>query len=185
MTLMDTVSSTAFAIRSSPSNGASGGGGAGAGVLDQPSGRAISSAATRLGTIESAPPSDGKERGPGAPPPPPPGPLFSFGAIADVQYADQEDGWNFRKDYRRYYRGGLLKLRGAVDWWLQDETHRQCHCALFLSSFCSVNNCLLWRRRLCERSRRGRRELWWSGPWTIFVFSLKLSRTLLKLSPTL
>ncbi|CAN0375476.1 unnamed protein product, partial [Ectocarpus sp. 13 AM-2016] len=48
--------------------------------------------------------------------------LFSFGAIADVQYADQDDGWNFKKDHRRYYRGGLRQLRGAVDVWLKDET---------------------------------------------------------------
>ncbi|CAN0570363.1 unnamed protein product, partial [Ectocarpus sp. 12 AP-2014] len=54
----------------------------------------------------------------------PPGRLFSFGAIADVQYADQDDGWNFKKDHRRYYRGGLRQLRGAVDVWLKDETHR-------------------------------------------------------------
>lgn len=54
----------------------------------------------------------------------PPGALFTFGAIADVQYADQEDGWNYKRDYRRYYRGGLVKLREAVDVWLRDEKHR-------------------------------------------------------------
>ncbi|CAM9395818.1 unnamed protein product, partial [Hapterophycus canaliculatus] len=48
--------------------------------------------------------------------------LFSFGAIADVQYADQEDGWNYAREYRRYYRGGLRQLTRAVDVWLRDET---------------------------------------------------------------
>lgn len=51
-------------------------------------------------------------------------PLFSFGAIADVQHADIEDGWNWHKTRRRYYRGGLLQLKLAVDTWLTDENHR-------------------------------------------------------------
>ncbi|CAM9365271.1 unnamed protein product, partial [Sphacelaria rigidula] len=62
-------------------------------------------------------------------PPHPAGPhatarkLFSFGAIADVQYANTEDGWNWDKTARRYFRGGLVQLRRAVDTWLQDERH--------------------------------------------------------------
>ena len=51
-------------------------------------------------------------------------PLFRFGAIADVQYSDREDGWNFAKSHRRYYRGGLVQLRRAVDCWLRDGTIR-------------------------------------------------------------
>lgn len=51
-------------------------------------------------------------------------PLFSFGAIADVQYADCDDGWNFAKTRIRRYRGGLVQLARAVDVWLQNESHR-------------------------------------------------------------
>lgn len=51
-------------------------------------------------------------------------PLFSFGAIADVQYADRSDGWDWTKTTQRYYRGGLRQLRRAVDVWLRDENHR-------------------------------------------------------------
>ncbi|CAN0510804.1 unnamed protein product, partial [Laminaria digitata] len=51
-------------------------------------------------------------------------PLFRFGAIADVQYSDREDGWNFAKSHRRYYRGGLVQLRRAVDSWLRDGSMR-------------------------------------------------------------
>lgn len=142
MTLIDAAVSTAFALQSSSSGGGASGGGGGGGVLDQQSGRATSSAATRLGSIDpAAPPSDmNRERSRRAPLPqaaplgPRPKPLFSFGAIADVQYADQDDGWNFKKDHRRYYRGGLVKLRGAVDWWLKDETHR----FLFQDNFVAV-----------------------------------------------
>lgn len=50
--------------------------------------------------------------------------LFSFGAIADVQYADCVDGWNWNGTIRRYFRGALTQLRQAVDFWLQEERHR-------------------------------------------------------------
>ncbi|XP_038606003.1 LOW QUALITY PROTEIN: manganese-dependent ADP-ribose/CDP-alcohol diphosphatase [Tachyglossus aculeatus] len=45
------------------------------------------------------------------------GPRFSFGVIADVQYADLEDGSNFLGTRRRYYRASLGLLRGAVAAW--------------------------------------------------------------------
>ena len=44
-------------------------------------------------------------------------PILSFGMIADVQYADIEDGYDFRKINRRYYRGSLDKLKEAVNQW--------------------------------------------------------------------
>ncbi|CAN0348005.1 unnamed protein product, partial [Ectocarpus sp. 8 AP-2014] len=119
MTLIDAAASTAFAaLRPTPSSGGGGGGIA----RHQQGGTDAnrSSAATRLGSIDPVPPHEDERGGRTTPP----GRLFSFGAIADVQYADQDDGWNFKKDHRRYYRGGLRQLRGAVDVWLKDETHR-------------------------------------------------------------
>lgn len=50
--------------------------------------------------------------------------LFSFGVIADVQYADCEDGWNWNCTVPRYFRGALGQLRKAVDFWLGQESHR-------------------------------------------------------------
>eukprot|EP00466_Bigelowiella_natans_P006324 jgi/Bigna1/79100/fgenesh1_pg.59_\ len=44
-------------------------------------------------------------------------PLFRFGVIADVQYADIDDGTNFHGSEFRYYRGTLQSLRKAVDYW--------------------------------------------------------------------
>ncbi len=44
-------------------------------------------------------------------------PTFSFGVIADVQWADLPDGTNFAGTTRRCYRGALAQLSGAVDWW--------------------------------------------------------------------
>lgn len=119
MTLIDAAASTAFAaLRPTPSSGGSSGGIA----RHQQGGTDAnrSSAATRLGSIDPVPPHEDERGGRTMSR----GRMFSFGAIADVQYADQDDGWNFQKDHRRYYRGGLRQLRGAVDVWLKDETHR-------------------------------------------------------------
>ena len=44
-------------------------------------------------------------------------PAFSFGVIADVQWADLPNGTNFARTRRRHYRGSLHVLRAAVDWW--------------------------------------------------------------------
>ncbi|XP_062976478.1 manganese-dependent ADP-ribose/CDP-alcohol diphosphatase [Elgaria multicarinata webbii] len=44
-------------------------------------------------------------------------PLFSFGVIADIQYADLEDGYDFQKIRRRYYKHSLCHLQNAVEDW--------------------------------------------------------------------
>ena len=44
-------------------------------------------------------------------------PLFSFGVIADVQYCDIDDAWNFTRTVKRRYRGALASLARAVDWY--------------------------------------------------------------------
>lgn len=44
-----------------------------------------------------------------------------IGLIADVQYADIEDVWNFMKTHKRKYRGTLTALRNAVDWWSEQK----------------------------------------------------------------
>ncbi|XP_054913397.1 manganese-dependent ADP-ribose/CDP-alcohol diphosphatase [Poeciliopsis prolifica] len=46
-----------------------------------------------------------------------PAPLFTFGVIADVQYADMDDGFNFSRTKKRYYRSSLKLLRNALDSW--------------------------------------------------------------------
>jgi len=45
-------------------------------------------------------------------------PLFTFGIIADVQWADHEDGYNFAQTTVRRYRGAFRTLQRAVNWWL-------------------------------------------------------------------
>ncbi|XP_028331979.1 manganese-dependent ADP-ribose/CDP-alcohol diphosphatase isoform X3 [Gouania willdenowi] len=46
-------------------------------------------------------------------------PLFSFGVIADVQFADINDGFNFTGTNRRYYRSSLKLLYNALRTWSQ------------------------------------------------------------------
>ena len=43
--------------------------------------------------------------------------LLSFGIIADVQYADEDDAYNFAKTSKRFYRSTLDKLEKAVEEW--------------------------------------------------------------------
>ncbi|XP_070783414.1 manganese-dependent ADP-ribose/CDP-alcohol diphosphatase isoform X2 [Enoplosus armatus] len=44
-------------------------------------------------------------------------PLFTFGVIADIQYADIDDGLNYVRTRRRYYRSSLRLLRNAQESW--------------------------------------------------------------------
>lgn len=44
-------------------------------------------------------------------------PLFTFGVIADIQYADLDDGSNFSRTRTRYYRNSLQLLRKAQEHW--------------------------------------------------------------------
>ena len=44
-------------------------------------------------------------------------PLFTLGLIADVQFADVEDGYNYARTVRRAFRGALVQLGRAVSWW--------------------------------------------------------------------
>uniref|UniRef100_M4B9V7 Calcineurin-like phosphoesterase domain-containing protein n=1 Tax=Hyaloperonospora arabidopsidis (strain Emoy2) TaxID=559515 RepID=M4B9V7_HYAAE len=46
-------------------------------------------------------------------------PLVSFGLVADVQYADVEDGWDFHHTSQRYYRSALPQLQALVAEWLR------------------------------------------------------------------
>lgn len=48
-------------------------------------------------------------------------PAFTFGLIADIQYADLEDGCNFHGTRKRYYRNSLHLLRNAIRHWNEEE----------------------------------------------------------------
>ena len=48
-------------------------------------------------------------------------PFLSFGVIADIQYADVEDGFNFAMTNRRYYRTALDMLEKAVEAWTHNK----------------------------------------------------------------
>ncbi|XP_050979659.1 manganese-dependent ADP-ribose/CDP-alcohol diphosphatase [Labeo rohita] len=44
-------------------------------------------------------------------------PVFAFGIIADIQYADIEDGLNFLRTRKRFYRNSIQLLRNATRRW--------------------------------------------------------------------
>ncbi|XP_056153625.1 manganese-dependent ADP-ribose/CDP-alcohol diphosphatase [Lampris incognitus] len=46
-----------------------------------------------------------------------PPPLFTFGVIADIQYADIDDGFNYKRTRKRYYRSSLQLLQNAQRAW--------------------------------------------------------------------
>ncbi len=48
--------------------------------------------------------------------------IFSFGAIADIQYADIEDRQNFSQTKWRHYRHSLQALKRAVNYWASQES---------------------------------------------------------------
>ena len=43
--------------------------------------------------------------------------MVTLGVIADVQWADEEDGFNYLKTVKRCYRGAVETLGAAVDFW--------------------------------------------------------------------
>ena len=53
-----------------------------------------------------------------------PAPLHRIGVIADVQYVDDEDAFNYTKTRRRYYRQSLEQMRAAVERWREEDVHR-------------------------------------------------------------
>ncbi|XP_028821569.1 manganese-dependent ADP-ribose/CDP-alcohol diphosphatase-like [Denticeps clupeoides] len=48
-------------------------------------------------------------------------PLFTFGVIADVQYADIDDGANYTRTRARYYRNSVRLLRRACRAWSEED----------------------------------------------------------------
>lgn len=50
-----------------------------------------------------------------------PGPLFTFGVIADIQYADKDDGYNYVQTRVRYYRSSLSLLQDATQEWASES----------------------------------------------------------------
>ncbi|XP_067860427.1 manganese-dependent ADP-ribose/CDP-alcohol diphosphatase-like isoform X1 [Heptranchias perlo] len=47
---------------------------------------------------------------------------FTFGVIADIQYANIENGFNYAGTRERYYRNSLRLLRGAIKEWNEETT---------------------------------------------------------------
>ena len=61
-------------------------------------------------------------------------PLFSFGVISDVQYADIPDGHS-AKGVPRFYRNSLTALAAAVDSWRDAGVHFCMHLGDIIDGF--------------------------------------------------
>uniref|UniRef100_A0A803JZD2 Manganese-dependent ADP-ribose/CDP-alcohol diphosphatase n=1 Tax=Xenopus tropicalis TaxID=8364 RepID=A0A803JZD2_XENTR len=48
-------------------------------------------------------------------------PYFTFGIIADIQYADMDNRFNYLKTSMRYYRNSLTQLKAAVEEWAMES----------------------------------------------------------------
>jgi manganese-dependent ADP-ribose/CDP-alcohol diphosphatase len=48
-------------------------------------------------------------------------PIVSFGLIADIQYADNDDRWNYTKTHLRRYRNSLKLVNEACNYWLKGQ----------------------------------------------------------------
>ena len=48
-------------------------------------------------------------------------PALRIGCVADVQWADADDGWNYDRTNRRRYRGALAMLERAVAYWNRER----------------------------------------------------------------
>ncbi|KAM9816655.1 manganese-dependent ADP-ribose/CDP-alcohol diphosphatase [Neosynchiropus ocellatus] len=48
-------------------------------------------------------------------------PMFSFGVIADIQYADVDERYNYSRTALRYYRSSVHLLRNARQTWCESE----------------------------------------------------------------
>ena len=96
-------------------------------LLSSPPPLLLSAPSSRPYPLPFPPPSSAS---PGSPFPPSAGAapertsaLFAFGVIADIQYADREDGTNFKQTSTRRYRHALEITRRAVeDWTTQSRT---------------------------------------------------------------
>jgi len=49
-------------------------------------------------------------------------PVISFGLIADIQYADNDDRWNYTKTHLRRYRNSLKLVDEACHYWLNGKS---------------------------------------------------------------
>ena len=96
-------------------------------------------------------------------------PLFSFGVIADVQYADIPDGRSFL-GVPRYYRHSIAVLRRAVQRWNGEKSVRFCinfgdivdgfcpkdrSLAAVQAVVCEFDNFRGRRSKVCRRLRKG------------------------------
>ncbi|CAI5736019.1 unnamed protein product [Hyaloperonospora brassicae] len=94
-------------------------------------------------------------------------PLVSFGLVADVQYADVEDGWDFHHTSQRYYRNALLQLRAVVAEWLCVAKSEEAQPPLKLRFAVNLGDLVDGKNRPAATSRQALEAT--KAAWTPFV----------------
>ena len=92
-------------------------------------------------------------------PDPTPHHLFSFGVIADVQYADCENRLDYKQENWRYYREALSRLKDAVHVWNSAPGGHRVDFVLQLGDLIDGVN-----------KRQGQQQVWW---WVFLNFLFK------------
>ena len=73
--------------------------------------------------------------------------LFRFGIIADVQYADCDDSYNFQETHIRRYRQSREILREAVGVW--DNLNPELTCAISLGDLLDGKTAMTKTQKIC------------------------------------
>ncbi|CAG2248704.1 ADPRM [Mytilus edulis] len=72
--------------------------------------------------------------------------FMKFGLVADLQYADIEDGYNWNRTRKRYYRSALCLLKKAMKDWKQNDVKLVLQLGDLIDGFCKrteePKNCL-------------------------------------------
>ena len=66
--------------------------------------------------------------------------IFRFGLIADPQYADEDDAYNFDGSHKRYYRATLSSVEQAVSTWNSENVPFVMQLGDIIDGKCQNNN---------------------------------------------
>jgi manganese-dependent ADP-ribose/CDP-alcohol diphosphatase len=67
-------------------------------------------------------------------------PMFRFGVIADIQYCDIEDGYNYARTQKRHYRGSLEMISAATTYWRERNVKFVCQMGDIIDGQCRSSN---------------------------------------------
>merc|ERR1719329_1509888 len=67
-------------------------------------------------------------------------PAVRFGVVADIQYVNIDDGFNYSRTVRRHYRGALDMVDSAVDYWRSRQVGFVCQLGDIIDGQCKSHS---------------------------------------------